>query len=93
MEEFQTNPEINPENDQTVVLEESGRKTDVVNNQNLVNPKLEQEKKSQPQGNKKVLRGEKGAAMIKDIQILMTFIDQAQRQIRHETMSYNSASS
>ena len=45
----------------------------------MVNPKLEQEKKPPPQGNKKVLRGEKGAAMIKDIKLLMTFIDQAQR--------------
>ena len=37
IEEFQTNPD----NDKTMVLEQSGRKTDVVKDQNLVNPKLD----------------------------------------------------
>ena len=64
--------------------DESGRKTAVATFQELALAKQDSAEKAvaAPAGNKKVLRGEKGAAMIKEIRLLMAYIDQAQHAVR-----------
>ena len=72
--------------------DESGRKTAVATFQELALAKRNSAEKAPaaPTGNKKVLRGEKGATLIKEIRLLMMYIDQAQRTVRQGQASHPS---
>lgn len=78
-EEFASTEVAEEGKDQTEA-DESGRRTAVASIQDMAVTK--QNSVAAPQGNKKVLRGEKGVVLIKEIRLLMMFIDQAQQTVR-----------